>query len=221
MKTVTAKEMRDIELAAERDYGIHPDVLMDTAGHSAAEEIINTYFKEKNENQILVICGSGNNGGDGLVTARYLLEHGLNVYCYIMPSDHYKELVMKNIKRAFFSHLSVKTIDNLDALKESAKNSFIIIDALIGIGFEGRLREEYAKVTDIINASGKTVISFDVPTGLNADSGEADEHTVRANSTYTFGFMKRGLSAKGAEKFAGQTKILPTGLPEELIKLYS
>ncbi|MDR0291670.1 MAG: hypothetical protein LBI01_02620, partial [Elusimicrobium sp.] len=114
-KIITAAQMREIERRAVEEFKIPEDMLMEHAGRAAAERILNDILpheKEKREKKkIIVISGGGNNGGDGLVCARYLLEEGCSVYCYIVKTGNgYKPLVMKNLKRAFFSHLSVKEI---------------------------------------------------------------------------------------------------------------
>lgn len=222
MRVVSVKEMREIENAAVKKYGIAEDVLMEHAGRSMAEEILNTFLLEGKDNKkIIIVCGHGGNGGDGLVCARYLLERGAEVYCYIIkPQKPYKELVLKNLKRAFFSHLSVKEIEtpaDLEDLKKSLKNSFLIVDALLGIGFEGEVRGLYKQTVDIINASCGRVVSADVPSGLNADTGVAGGSVVRAGETYALGFLKKGLFANHAKEYTGEIKVLPIGLPKDLL----
>lgn len=194
MKYITAREMRELE----KNSGLHPDVLMERAGKEVAEEILNTFLCKERERKVLVLCGAGNNGGDGLVAARYLLEHGAEVYCYIIPSEKgYKELVMKNLKRAFFTHLSVKEIEDYNELETSIKEAAVVVDALLGTGFEGELKEPYKKIISLLNALNKTVVSVDVPSGM----------AVEAQCVYALGFPKAGL-----ENYSGKIKILDIGL---------
>ena len=178
------------------------------AERAAAEQILNYILprtKEKREKKkIIIICGHGNNGGDGLVCARYLLERNANVYCYIIkPDGEYKPLVMKNLKRSFFSHLSVKEVDqNLTDLKNSLQTSDVVVDALLGIGAEGAPRGIYKKIIDLINQSSSVKISIDVPSGFE----------VKPDYTYACGFIKQGCTPKNC----GKIKILDIGLPKEL-----
>lgn len=217
MKTVTTAEMRGIEARAVK-AGISGDLMMEHAGRGAAEEILNTYLSENiDDKKVIVLCGGGNNGGDGLVCARYLLEHGAEVYCYILPSENYKPLVIKNIKRAFFTHLSVKDAAEITELKISTQSSFLVIDALFGIGLTGAPRGLAAEVINIINECGKPVVSFDVPSGMNADTGEIYAPCIKAAATYTFGFLKPCFK-KETEPQTGPVKVLPIGMPESFIQ---
>ncbi len=208
MKTVSAKEMRELE----QNSKIHPDILMETAGRNVAQEIINEYLCTEREKKIIVLCGAGNNGGDGLVCARYLIEHGAEVYCYIVPSEKgYKELVMKNLKRAFFSHLSIKEIVDFTELEASLKEAFLVVDALLGTGFEGELKEPYKKIITLLNTLNKNVTAIDLPSGMNADTG-AGSVIVRAKRTYALGFCKHGLIKKEAAEYVGKLEVLEIGL---------
>ncbi|WP_424245414.1 NAD(P)H-hydrate epimerase [Elusimicrobium posterum] len=225
MKTVSISEMREIENLAMTKYGINEDLLMEHAGRSMAEDILNNFLPDdresKDDKKVIVVCGYGGNGGDGLVCARYLIERGVQVYCYIIkPAKEYKVQVMKNLKRAFFSHLSVKEIESaadLEELKNSANNAFLIVDCLLGIGFEGEPRGFFKDAINIINAAHKTVLSADGPSGLNADNGKAGETVIKANTTYSFGFIKNGFLKEEARPYVGEIKVLPIGLPAQLL----
>jgi len=207
MRPISAAQMREIERRAVEEFKISEDALMEHAGRSAAEQILNYILplaKEKREKkEIIVVCGFGNNGGDGLVCARYLLENNCNVYCYIVNNGAYKPLVMKNLKRAFFSHLSVKEIEqDLTDLKNSLQNADVIVDALLGIGAEGAPRGIFREIINLINQSAAVKISIDVPSAFE----------VKPDYTYACGFIKEGC----APETCGKIKILDIGLPEEL-----
>lgn len=205
MKTLSAAGIRALEKKCV-SAGIAEDVMMEEAGRVCAEDILNTFLCENKDNKkIIVLCGAGNNGGDGLVCARYLIEHGAEIYCCIMPSEKYSPLVEKNLKRAFFTHLSVKEITDLKELEKSLANASLVIDALLGIGFSGELKENYRKVTALLNSLNKKVISLDIPSGLNADTAEADKDAVRAELTCTFGAVKNGMVNR--EKYTGKIKV--------------
>ncbi|ACC99019.1 Carbohydrate kinase, YjeF related protein [Elusimicrobium minutum Pei191] len=218
MKTVTSQKMRELETAAVKEFGIDEDVLMEHAGRSAAEEILNCFLSENKEKKVIIVCGHGGNGGDGLVCGRYLMERGVDVYCYIIPpfQGSYKGLVLKNLKRAFFSHLSVKEIyQNLSDLKNSVADAYIVIDALLGIGFKGEVKKNYKETIEVLNSSPSIKIAFDIPSGLNADSGQNEGAVFKADYTYAMGFAKQGCLK--AKDICGEIKVLNIGLPKELL----
>ncbi|MBT3392405.1 MAG: NAD(P)H-hydrate epimerase [Elusimicrobiaceae bacterium] len=231
-KTISAKKMQEIDALAQGKFNIHGDVLMENAGRAVAEEILNNYFsdlcdtnrptsscppsEELKHKQVIIFCGSGNNGGDGLVIARYLLQWGLSVKCFLVDSENYTPLVVKNLKRAFFISLSVKQVSECPKIPKS----FLIVDALLGTGSKGSPRGVYKDIIEQINKEKSNVLSVDIPSGLDADSGKPNSPCIKANLTLTLGLVKDGLLKKDAENFVGEIKRLNIGLPEELLKSY-
>lgn len=231
-KTVSAKQMQEIDVLAQEKFGVHGDLLMENAGRGIAEEILNTYFSDlcdlqrptprcpaneklKDKN-VVVFCGTGNNGGDGLVIARYLLEWGLSVKCFLIESEKYSDLLVKNLKRAFFVSLSVKQIEKCPRLEKP----FLIVDALLGTGSNGNPRGIYKDIIKKINEQKTQVVSVDIPSGLNADTGTANTPCVKSNLTLTLGLVKNGLIKNEAKDFVGELKLLDIGFPKELLKPY-
>ena len=108
------------------------DILMEEKGRQYAQQILNDYFEDFCERQVSVFCGACESGGIGLVLARYLSENKVPVVCYITPppSGQYEDLVMRNLKRAFVCHTSVKEIENIDDLKAVAAKTYVAVDAL-------------------------------------------------------------------------------------------
>lgn len=234
-KSVSAKQMQEIDVSAQEKFNIHGDKLMENAGRGIAEEILNTYFSdlcdikrptsscppspELKKRNVVIFCGTGNNGGDGLVIARYLLEWGLSVKCFLVDSNKYSELVVKNLKRAFFVSLSVKQIDKCPQL-EKIQKPFLIVDALLGTGSNGNPRGIYQDIINEINKQKTQIVSVDIPSGLNADTGIANTPCIKADKTFTLGLVKNGLIKKEAKEFVGELKRLDIGFPDELLKPY-
>ncbi|MDR1123122.1 MAG: NAD(P)H-hydrate epimerase [Elusimicrobiota bacterium] len=210
METVSVKEMQAREAALFKS-GLNADLLMENAGRLCAQEILNDYFRPFMEEQATVFCGPGNNGGDGLVLARRLAEYRVPVVCYIIPpaNGEYKELVMRNLKRAFVCHVSVKEIDNTATLKKAAAKTYVAVDALLGLGAAARAGGGLIQeVIDIINTC-RNIVSIDGPTGLGMDDARPYlPRPVRANATYTLGFAKKGLTLKEAAPYTGRLRVL-------------
>ncbi|MDR1683853.1 MAG: NAD(P)H-hydrate epimerase [Elusimicrobiota bacterium] len=205
---VSVKEMRDYESALFAK-GISADIVMENAGRLCAQELINAYFNDGQTGQVSVFCGPGNNGGDGLVLARCLLENRIAAVCYIMrPRGEYKPLVLKNIKRAFVCGLSVKEVESVKDVKAAIEKSFIAVDAVLGLGAAPETSPFLEDLCAAINTC-KTVISIDGPTGVDMDSGKPYlKNAVKATQTYTLGFIKKGLVVAAAKEYTGKLLLL-------------
>ena len=211
MKTVSVKTMRDFE-AALFARGLSPDIAMENAGRLCAQQILNTYFEDFCERQVTVFCGPGNNGGDGLVLARCLAGNKVPAVCYIIPPENgqYKNLVMRNLKRAFVCHTSVKEIENIDELKNIAAKTYVAVDALLGLGADASRPQNplFVDICGIINTCGN-IVSIDGPTGIDMDTGMPYlQNPVRAAETYALGFAKRGLTVAHAAPYVGKLTVL-------------
>ena len=215
MKLVTSDEMRRIESAAEA-RGVSLADLMEQAGEAVAEVILGDYGPDPGV--VLVLVGPGNNGGDGLVAARFLAQAGAPVRAYVWrhPADDpvYEAAASADVK-------ITRAEDDADgaALAVALDDADIIIDALLGIGtsrpIEGELADLMARVRDG-KRDDAVVIAVDVPSGVNADTGAADPLTLAADTTVTFGFPKLGLFQFPASGLAGEVITAPIGLEDEL-----
>lgn len=223
---VTSERAKYIDRIASFDYGISEDVLMENAGMRSSVEIENylkeNFRKDLKDAKISVFCGRGNNGGDGLVCARYLKEKGADVSVFIVaPSEKgYGKLVVDNIEKAKKSGVSIMLIDfeSVDNVYDRIKDTDIIVDALLGIGSVGKPQGVVKKLIQMINKSQKDVISLDIPSGLNPDTGHHTGVFITAKMTLTFGFPKSGLMAAHAQKYIGVLKVVDIGYPKELVE---
>lgn len=200
MNMITTAEMKKLEDLSEK-YGVSKLKLMENAGYGLYKEI-----KKYKNKKILIVCGSGNNGGDGLVLARYLYIAGFDVKVLMLGTKFKKESgfnfqLLKQINENIFTE-DKNLIDSYD----------VIVDAMLGTGVKGEIKEPYSSVIDMINNSKKTIIAVDIPTGLHPDTGEADK-IVKADIIFTFHDNKPGL-----EKFKDKVKIIDIGIPKKAIK---
>lgn len=223
---LTSEKAKYVDRIATLDYGIGEGVLMENAGMNSAKEILKYVDENLKKNikdiRISIICGRGNNGGDGLVCARYLKEYGALVKIFIVaPSDKgYTKLVVENLEKAKKVGIDIFMInfDNIVELEKIIIDCDIIVDALLGIGAVGKPAGIVKRLIQIANKSKKDIISLDIPSGLNPDTGHHTGVFVTAKMTLTFGFPKTGLMAPHAQKNIGILKIVDIGYPHQLVE---
>ncbi len=219
-KGIAAEIMAEIDKRAQDEYGISQNTLMENAGRSAFEVILED-FKPFKKESLAVFCGKGNNGGDGFVLARFLagcLPGRLTVYIKDL-GDIREGAAYDNFSVIENMGLDIRPLE--DFLKEEDPFSFTIaVDAIFGMGFRGSLPEECASIGRCLNSSKMTVYAVDVPSGLDATTGEASEGCPRAHKTVTFGLAKQGFFLKDGPAVCGQIIVKDIGFPEELIKQY-
>ena len=220
MKILTAQEMREVDRLTTARYRVPGLTLMENAGKSVAE-FIQARFPNLARRHIVVLCGKGNNGGDGFVAARYLRKMGAKpeVRFFGDPREA-KGNAAANLKRwkTASGKLQVDKAGKDDELKFTSDS--IIVDALLGTGtrgaVEGRLREVIATVNG--RAPGCSVVSVDIPSGLHADTGEVQGDVVVADYTVTFTAPKPGLLLGAGADHAGDIAVRDIGSPRELIE---
>lgn len=191
--------------------------LMESAGKSLAEEVgkiaIYTFSKPV---KITIFTGSGGNGGDGFVAARYLLNRGYDVDIYMLTNK--ENIHSDNAKTNFeiitnmeprLSHLTVHNLDtiedieNCDVAQTDSFSEFIIVDAILGTGIKGELKPKVKKAIEVINKSNGITISVDVPSGLDPLTGEISDIAVKPEYTVSFHRIKTGIHIAGEEKVGG------------------
>jgi len=219
MKIVTADQVREIENQAV-NWGVSLEMLMENAGNAVAAQVKQVLHSAVGK-RVLVLVGPGNNGGDGLVAARYLHDWGAKVNICLCASRRKDD---KNLKLAMQCGIPIihayegKTIADLRASISSAD---VIIDALFGIGkirpIEGIFKEVLQNVSMVKGTKSKPVlVAVDLPSGLNSDTGEVDPNCLSCDITVTFGYPKIGLfSFPGAGK-VGKLVIADIGIPQDL-----
>lgn len=214
MRYVTASEMKEIDRHATEECGIPAARLMENAGIAVAEEAKKTVPP----GEAIVFVGYGNNGGDGLVTARHLLKFGYKIKVFFVgkpkslspeTNSNLEFLVKINVNPQFIANES--DIENI--LGKMAKPG-IIIDAIFGIGIKGPLDSFYVTLIDKLNNIGAPIISVDIPSGLDADSGDPSPAAIKAAATVTFGYPKTGFKNPESERFTGKIVVADIGFPK-------
>lgn len=216
MKIVTAAEMREIDRLTSERYSVPSLTLMENAGTAVAEFVLHEYPQAK---RIAVVCGKGNNGGDGFVAARKLQEAGREVKVILLAPA----VELRGDAAAMFSRLPLKAREAKSAADlQSARKDFdadLLIDAILGTGFRPPVNGLYADAISLMNASSAPIVAVDIPSGADADSmaSKKDESSliVRANAIVTF-TAPRPTHVFG-QLTAGPTVVAPIGSPEEAI----
>ena len=232
LPAVKAEVMRTLDDLAAQKYKIPVMELMENAGRAVARETA-CYIREKMRLEvkgtaIVVCCGRGSNGGDGLVAARALKEMGAQVFVFICPPRKpagpapglgvYPELVRINLERARSQGVAVREAGPESHLHESLDLAAVVLDAVLGTGFSGKPSGAvYHMIMEMVR-SKKTVLSVDLPSGLEPNTGDRSGPAVSAAMTFTLGLPKLGLLTPQAKKYVGDLKVLDIGYPPELIK---
>lgn len=216
---LTRDQVRRIDHLATHRYGISGLVLMENAGRHAAEIITQRFGPT---GSAWVCCGTGNNGGDGCVITRHLHNDGWHVRL-VLVGDQAR---MTGDAAANFGIIekmglpSVVVCDRTTAgtATESILQTDVVIDALLGTGFQGQVRSPMAEVIDAMNAARKrALVAVDVPSGLDCDTGRPSNATIRADLTITFVARKTGFDVATASTYVGQVEVAGIGAPRELI----
>lgn len=219
MEIVTAKKMREIDRFSIESIGIPSMVLME----NAALKVIKNLDLDNNDSYS-IICGSGNNGGDGLAIARHLSLLGKHIDIFVIGTENklskdcglnYKILSNSNIRVNF-----ITTIDHLETLKKSINTREVIIDAILGTGLSREVKGIHKEIILAINESKATTIAVDTPSGLNSDTGEVMGCCVKADKTISFQFYKKGFLNYKSFEYTGEIIIENIGIPSEVSKKF-
>ncbi len=209
MYAVTASQIRELDRQAVEIFGIPSLTLMENAGRAVLETMLKVFSPIRGK-RILVLCGTGNNGGDGYVLARLLMLEGVQVSIgYVdLPKSEDAEVYFKALRnvlmRAKADKTVLKKVDPKSPLSEQFGNMDIIVDALLGTGFAGVPRAGMSDVIRHTNESGLPVISIDLPSGIYSDSGAILGEAINATHTVTLAYPKIGLYLPPASNFAGK-----------------
>jgi hydroxyethylthiazole kinase-like uncharacterized protein yjeF len=223
MKILTVAESREVDRLTTERHGVPSLTLMENAGKSVVAHI-KQRFAKLGRRRIVILCGKGNNGGDGFVVARHLLEMGARstVYLFADPAQVGGDAAV-NLKRwqdAARELRIVRDANEWQAAKTSIASADIIVDALLGIGVRGLVEGLLREVIEEVNRRKPegAVVAVDIPSGLSADTGEAQGVAVVANYTVTFTAPKIGFFLRSAAQHVGQLIVRDIGSPYELIE---
>jgi NAD(P)H-hydrate epimerase len=223
---LTCQQCRAVDKYAIETLGIPGVVLMENAGRNAAD-LIEQWLREGPGREgapgrVAVICGRGNNGGDGFVVARHLVRRGHDVWVDL-AADPARVAGDAAVNYAIIEKMGVpvRLLDDPQALPAAAdrwQHCDVLVDALLGTGFTGIVRDPLAGIIRQINAlDGPRVVAIDVPSGLDADTGTAGGEAVRADETVTFLAEKAGYANSASKAYTGLVTVVDIGAPTELI----
>lgn len=219
---VTAEQMAEIDRRAQEEYGITQAVLMENAGLAVAKEILEDLGSAPASGhplptRIAVLCGKGNNGGDGFVAARLLNASGANITIFAAAIGGVKKgAAADNLMKVQELALDIRLLD--DFLPEGFD---IAVDAMFGTGFKGELNGVYANAGAALNSSEIRVYAVDISSGLDATTGYASKNTPQAFKTITLGLPKNGFYIKDGPRISGEILVKDIGFPQELLREYS
>ncbi len=189
MKVLSAEEMANIDILAIEKYGITLLQMMELAGFNLAE-LTSRLFPVK-DLRVSILAGKGNNGGGGLCTARHLTNRGAQVKVILSQGDGLKDAVYHQLHTLKRMNVPI-SIYNYSELPESD----VIIDALLGYNLRGNPKQPISDMIRAANTHGSPIISLDMPSGLNATTGDVMDPCIEANFTMTLAYTKRGYSKK-------------------------
>lgn len=220
---LTRAQVREVDRRAIEDFGIPGIVLMENAGRNAAAIILARLpqLRRNDAGSIAVVCGRGNNGGDGFVIARHAANASIHVEIFLAcDPDGLKGDALMNYTIAEKMRLPMYRFGTENDIAERTprlQSAILVVDAVLGTGFSGSVRSPLDMVIRAINEANRYTIAIDVPSGLDCDSGEASNATVRADETITFVAGKIGFRAQAAQAYLGVIEVADIGAPLEII----
>ena len=221
-KALTREEMRELDRKAIEEYKIPGIILMENAGRNVAEEVLQM-IDDPHQAKVAILCGKGNNGGDGFVVARHLRNHGISVNVFLVAkiSDILKDgdagtnlQILLNMKIPVKEILDIQGVNNI--LKE-LNNYNLLVDALFGTGLSGDVREPFKTLIGGVNSLNKPIISVDIPSGLDCNTGKILGAAIQATKTVTFAAAKKGFYLGEGPGYTGNVTVTDISIPKELI----
>ena len=210
-------EVRAFDAWAINTVGIPGVVLMENAGRSCAE-LIEDKLKDIAKPKVCIFCGTGNNGGDGYVIARHLINRDIQV-AVVVCGDRKKIKGDAKINLDILEQMgeSIELLNPSDQnitsqVEHLSTGAGIIVDSLFGTGLKGQLSDEYRRLIESINACNSPILAVDIPSGLDCDSGESLGEVIRAAWTVTFVAVKKGFVAAKATQYTGEIFIASIGI---------
>lgn len=208
MITLTRAQVSEIDRRATGEFGVPSIVLMENAGRGATEVLMRLNVERK---PVLVVCGKGNNGGDGFVIARHLDNQGWPVTVHLAANPN-------ELRGDAAINFEIVRRSGIAICELPASIDGWIVDALFGTGLAGPIKPPLDHIIEWINHSGSRVLAVDIPSGLDCDTGAPLGPTVRADHTVTFVALKAGFVNSAAKEWLGKMHVFDIGAPRKLIE---
>ncbi|MEW6350383.1 MAG: NAD(P)H-hydrate dehydratase [Thermodesulfobacteriota bacterium] len=222
MYLVTAEEMRRFDAVAISEYGIPGAVLMENAGRTTYQILKDHMGGDVSGLKVAVVAGPGNNGGDGYVIARYLINADAEVVTFLLsPRDKVRGDALINLQVLEKMTSQVVEVTDEDQLADAVSwwhEADVIVDAMLGTGLESEVRSPYLEAVRGMNESRALRVAVDLPSGLHADSGKIMAAAVRADLTVTYGFMKIGMAVHPGLDHCGRVETVDISIPTAAVR---
>ncbi|MFA4988683.1 MAG: NAD(P)H-hydrate epimerase [Candidatus Omnitrophota bacterium] len=212
-RLLTAEEAGELDRKAVSEFGMPVLLLMENAGRAVSDEALK--WLRGRVLKTAVFCGSGNNGGDGLCAARHLVTHGIKPDIYLAgdaPCAKNEAGANLDILLRMKQKIIPLTPSRVISLRNRISAYGLIVDALLGVGIKGAPRYMYQKTIETINSSSAYILSVDIPSGMQADSGEIPGACIKADKTVTFVARKRCMALNPARKYCGRITVRSIGI---------
>ncbi|WP_163194567.1 NAD(P)H-hydrate dehydratase [Clostridium thermarum] len=220
MRIGTSKMTADIDKSCVESLGIPLMVLME----NAALKVFKHLERDKYSSYV-VICGTGNNGGDGLAVARHLYVCGKKIEVFVVTGSSGRNSECFTANYRILKNMGVEINDisdltSLQKLKTSLLEAEVTIDAILGTGLNKEVQGVYKEVIEVINQCSKFTVSVDIPSGMNGDDGNILGVAVMADKTICFEFYKRGFLNYGSKAFTGEILVESIGVPDNILEQF-
>jgi hydroxyethylthiazole kinase-like uncharacterized protein yjeF len=231
MILVTAGQMQRMDHETINSFGIPGMVLMENAGRGAVDMFVRKFGplnkKTTGNKKVAILAGRGNNGGDGFVMGRYLMEKGIPTTIFLLSTQDRltgdaktnlrlaQKLIEKTPKATL---IEIPDTESLDRHKARILHQDLFVDAIFGTGLNADVRGFYKEVITLLNRSGKPVFSVDIPSGLHADTGKVLGAAINATATATFAFAKTGHILHPGNQHTGDLEIIDIGIPGFIVQ---
>ena len=220
---LSVAQLREIDRRCVEEFGIPTLLLMENAGARAAEVAFPMIPPGAHT---VCVCGAGNNGGDGFVIARHLSNRGVPVRIVVVGQTAAAQptsapgMNLQIVRRMGIPSLHILRPEEVERVEKEVAGAGLVVDALCGIGLKGELRPLQRACIEAMNGSGRKVLAVDVPSGLDADTGEPLPVAVCAAKTVTFVANKKGFLKPEAKKYTGEIEVVDISVPSRLLREY-
>ncbi len=211
-KACYAEEMRCLDRAATEIGMIPSIVLMENAALACVGELKQAFDLQKC--RVVIFCGKGNNGGDGLAIARHLVNMGVRVKVYLVSGNDFSGDAKINYDIANAMDIPIEIVTDTDGFEYIIRSYDVVIDAILGTGISGTVYGTAFDIIRLINENGRYIMSVDVPSGINSDSGEICGICVNADKTVTFAAYKVGMFMYPAADCTGEIVVADISIPQ-------
>ena len=218
---ITVQEIQKLDRLAIEQYKIPSLTLMENAGQAVAAEVLKA-LPNLQSSKVVIVCGLGNNAGDGYVVGWYLKRNNAEIKIYqIGKIQDLKNDAAVNCRR--FKELKGEVVEISSSTKvfqDDISRSDIVVDAIFGVGLNRNIQEPFYSVIETMNSKAREIIAVDIPSGLDGTTGEIYGICIRATTTVTFSFSKVGFFKNQGPLHVGKEVVKDIGLPKELLNGY-